>query len=56
MKKLLMAAIVSSLLPVSGFAQEMTIKMGHAASSKHVFHQGLELFGKKVSEASHILR
>ncbi|MAY61903.1 MAG: hypothetical protein CML29_06805 [Rhizobiales bacterium] len=50
MKKLLMAAIVSSLLPVSGFAQEMTIKMGHAASSKHVFHQGLELFGKKVSE------
>jgi len=47
MKKLLLAAILSSLLPASAFAQEMTIKMGHAASSKHVFHEGLELFAEK---------
>lgn len=50
MKKLLLAAILSSLLPASGLTQEMTIKMGHAASSKHVFHEGLELFAEKVNE------
>jgi tripartite ATP-independent transporter DctP family solute receptor len=50
MKKFLTAAIFASLLPIPGFAQEMTIKMGHAASSKHVFQEGLEMFAKKVGD------
>lgn len=31
-------------------AQEVTFKMGHAASSKHIFQAGLEIFARKVDE------
>lgn len=54
MKQFRMAALVASLLAVSWpgatLAQEVTIKMGHAASSKHIFQQGLEIFARKVAE------
>lgn len=46
----LVAALAAGLLPIAGQAQEMVIKMGHAASSKHVFQRGLEIFARKVAE------
>lgn len=33
----------------SAAAQDITIKVGHAASSKHIFQEGLELFAAKVA-------
>ena len=44
----LAAAVVAAPLPA--FAEKVALKMGHAASSKHIFQQGLELFAKKVEE------
>ena len=44
MKHLLMTAALVCGLPVSGIAQDVTLKMGHAASSKHIFHEGMEIF------------
>ncbi|MDF2373867.1 MAG: TRAP transporter substrate-binding protein [Rhizobiaceae bacterium] len=49
-KLALFAGIALLALPLSASAQEVTLKMGHAASSKHVFHQGLEIFARKVAE------
>ncbi|WP_422369794.1 TRAP transporter substrate-binding protein [Hoeflea sp.] len=37
-------------LPTLAGAQEVTLKMGHAAASTHVFHTGLEIFAEKVAE------
>ena len=50
MKKLIIAAAVVCAMPFAAAAQDVTLKMGHAASSKHVFHQGLEIFAAKVAE------
>ena len=50
MKHLLMTAALVCGLPVSGIAQDVTLKMGHAASSKHIFHEGMEIFAAKVDE------
>ncbi|KJS08397.1 MAG: hypothetical protein VR78_18415 [Hoeflea sp. BRH_c9] len=38
------------VLPSLAGAQEVTLKMGHAAASTHIFHSGLEIFAKKVAE------
>ena len=50
MKLFSLTAVLACALPVAGMAQEVTIKMGHAASSKHIFQQGLEIFAEKVAE------
>lgn len=50
MKRILLSAALACVLPVAGMAQDVTIKMGHAASSKHIFQQGLEIFAGKVAE------
>ena len=50
MKNIFLATALIVGLPIAAEAQDVTIKMGHAASSKHVFHQGLELFAAKVAE------
>ena len=44
------AAIALTLSALSATAQERVLKFGHAASSKHIFHQGMEIFAGKVSE------
>ncbi|MEQ9260850.1 MAG: TRAP transporter substrate-binding protein [Roseovarius sp.] len=49
-KNVLLGAALACALPVSGMAQDVTIKMGHAASSKHIFHEGMEIFAAKVAE------
>ncbi|KAA2317289.1 TRAP transporter substrate-binding protein [Pseudooceanicola sediminis] len=41
---------IAFALPLAATAQEVTIKMGHAASSKHIFQTGLEMFAAKVAE------
>lgn len=47
--KVLIAAVVMSIgLPV--MAAEQTLKFGHAASSTHLFHDGLEMFAEAVAE------
>jgi len=50
MKHLVLTTVMVLGLPLSAAAQDVTIKMGHAASSKHVFHEGLEIFAAKVAE------
>lgn len=50
MKHLFLTTALVVGLPLAAAAQEVTIKMGHAASSKHIFHEGLELFASKVAE------
>ena len=50
MKQILLTAALVGSLPVSAIAQDVTIKMGHAASSKHIFHEGMEIFAAKVGE------
>ena len=50
MKHMLLTAALICALPVASLAQDVTIKMGHAASSKHIFHDGLEMFAAKVAE------
>lgn len=54
MKRLFAATVLACALPLAttgiAAAQEVTIKMGHAASSKHIFHEGLEIFAAKVAE------
>ncbi|WP_306006709.1 TRAP transporter substrate-binding protein [Aquicoccus porphyridii] len=50
MKHLVMTAALVCGLPVSGIAQDVTLKMGHGASSKHIFHEGMEIFAAKVDE------
>lgn len=44
-----LSAVIACALPVAALAQDVTIKMGHAASSKHIFQQGLEIFADKVA-------
>ncbi len=48
----LLAAFVGSLLCLgtAANAQEIVLKFGHAASSKHLFQTGLEDFAKRVAE------
>lgn len=50
MKHVCLTAAAALMLPAFASAQDVTIKMGHAASSQHVFHDGLELFASKVEE------
>lgn len=50
MKHLMLTAALAVGLPLSATAGDVTIKMGHAASSKHVFHEGLEIFAAKVAD------
>lgn len=44
------AGVALMVLPSLAGAQEVTLKMGHAAASTHIFHTGLEIFAKKVAE------
>jgi len=46
----LIAGVALMVLPSLAGAQEVTLKMGHAAASTHIFHSGLEIFAKKVAE------
>jgi hypothetical protein len=48
MKHFILTAALACALPVSAIAQEVTIKMGRAASSIHIFHEGPEVFAAKV--------
>lgn len=50
MKHFLIATALACALPIGAMAQDVTIKMGHAASSKHIFHEGLTIFAEKVAE------
>lgn len=50
MKHLFLTTALVLGLPLAATAQDVTIKMGHAASSKHVFHEGLEIFAAKVAD------
>ena len=43
------AFALSCLLSSAAQAADQTFKFGHAASSTHLFHTGLEMFAKKVS-------
>lgn len=45
----LLAAMVL-LAPASAFAQDYTLKFGHAATSSHLFQDGLVMFADKVAE------
>jgi TRAP-type transport system periplasmic protein len=45
----LLAALVM-LLPSTAFAQDFTLKFGHAATSSHLFQDGLVMFADKVAE------
>ncbi|WP_163849312.1 TRAP transporter substrate-binding protein [Pseudooceanicola aestuarii] len=49
MKHFLLTTALVCAMPAAALAQDVTIKMGHAASSKHIFHTGLELFAEKVA-------
>lgn len=44
-----LAAIIL-LCPVSLAAQDFTFKFGHAATSRHLFHDGVEIFAAKVAD------
>ncbi len=44
------AGVALWALPTFASAQEVTLKMGHAAASTHLFQNGLELFAAKVAE------
>lgn len=46
----MIAGVAMMVLPTLAGAQEVTLKMGHAAASTHIFHTGLEIFAKKVAE------
>lgn len=46
----LVAGLTLMVLPSLSGAQEVTLKMGHAAASTHIFHTGLEIFARKVDE------
>jgi len=50
MRRLLALAGAALILAGPTYAQDHTFKMGHAASSKHLFHTGLEIFAEKVDE------
>jgi tripartite ATP-independent transporter DctP family solute receptor len=47
---LLIATIAVVASTLSTAAQERVIKFGHAASSKHIFQQGMEIFAGKVAD------
>lgn len=49
MKNFLFSAALACVLPLAGQAQDITLKMGHAASSKHIFQEGLQIFADKVA-------
>lgn len=42
-------AAIALLLPATAFAQEHTLKFGHAATSTHLFQNGLVMFADKVA-------
>jgi len=46
----LVAGLALMVMPSFAGAQEVTLKMGHAAASTHIFHTGLEIFARKVDE------
>ena len=49
MRSGVIAALITLSLPISPMAQEHTLKFGHAATSSHLFHDGLEMFAEKVA-------
>lgn len=46
----IIAGVALMVLPSLAGAEEVTLKMGHAAASTHIFQTGLEIFAKKVAE------
>lgn len=44
------AVAFACMLTSAVHAADMTLKFGHAASSTHLFHTGLEMFSKKVAD------
>jgi len=52
MKKFLLAAAAAGVMAVAGpaMAADYVMKFGHAASSDHLFNDGVELFAKAVAE------
>lgn len=50
MRHLLALAGAALILAGPASAQEHTLKFGHAASSKHLFQTGLDIFAEKVAE------
>lgn len=44
-----MIAAIALLLPASALAQDYTLKFGHAATSTHLFQDGLVMFADKVA-------
>lgn len=45
-----LAAAISLFAAASASAQEVVLKFGHAATSNHLFHDGLNMFAEAVSE------
>jgi len=50
MRRLLALAGAAMILAGPAHAQDFTFKFGHAASSKHLFQTGLDIFAEKVAE------
>lgn len=50
MRRLLAIAGAALVLAGPAYAQDFTFKFGHAASSKHLFQTGLDIFAEKVAE------
>jgi len=50
MRRILALAGAAMILAGPAHAQDFTFKMGHAASSKHLFQTGLDIFAEKVAE------
>ncbi|PTE13431.1 hypothetical protein C5F44_13900 [Fuscovulum blasticum DSM 2131] len=43
-------AVIALLCPAAGWAQDYTLKFGHAATSTHLFQDGLVMFAEKVAD------
>lgn len=50
MRRILALAGAAMILAGPAHAQDFTFKFGHAASSKHLFQTGLDIFAEKVAE------
>ncbi|MGX1307282.1 tripartite ATP-independent transporter DctP family solute receptor [Amorphus suaedae] len=50
MRRILALAGAAMILAGPAYAQDFTFKFGHAASSKHLFQTGLDIFAEKVAE------
>ena len=49
MRSGVIAAVIALSLPVSALAQEHVLKFGHAATSTHLFQDGMVMFADKVA-------